>query len=123
MAVYDADYNNAQVIASQNMQKPQVQKEIKAILDGAGLSPEHVSEKLKKVFDAGSDNIQKATPADTIAIGNMFFKLINAYPGTKHMILSYSKQENLTQKTLVDLEAKLASLNTTSNALLAELKR
>lgn len=81
LAAYDTNSNNAHVIASQNLDKPVVQKEIKKILDKAGLTLETVSEGLREVFLAGVERIEKATPDHAIAIGNMVYKLNDAYPG------------------------------------------
>lgn len=122
MVAYDADANNAQVIASQLLDKEPVQREIHKILTKAGLTMESVSEGLHDIFEAGTKNSKKATPDHAIAIGNMVYKLNGAYPGTKHTQISLGRKETIGLNITATIE-ELKTITEKTNSLLKELTR
>jgi len=96
--VYDGDYTSNKSIAVQNLQKPVVQLEIQKEMEKAGLTGEYLTQKVFEGIEAGMG--VKATQKDTNQLLNMAFKLLNAFPTTKHARLNINVKSEVSQKTL-----------------------
>lgn len=82
---------SADVIASENLTKPNVISKIEEILDTAGLSDKALAKRLKKSIDAGLGI--SAKNADALKGIKMAYQLKDRFPSTKHRVESTHKSE------------------------------
>lgn len=119
MQVYDVKKRaTAKSLAHQNLDKPIVQEEIKKILQSVGLTMTNAGEYLKTAISSGLG--EKATNSDSLRGLDMLFKMHNAYPATKSLKLSYSRQEQTLSKDFTELTAELRKMNEATSTLLSE---
>lgn len=119
MAVYDSkNPQSAKALAHQNLDKPVVQEEIRKVLQSVGLTMTNAGEYLKTAISSGLG--EKATNSDSLRGLDMLFKLHNAYPATKSLKLSYSRQEQTLSKDFTELTAELRKMNEATSTLLNE---
>lgn len=69
---------SAQVIASENLTKPEVLKKFEAILNAAGLSDEALAKRLQKAIDSGLG--KKASNADALKGIRIALELKDRFP-------------------------------------------
>ena len=81
----------ADVIASENLTKPNVLEKIELILDKAGLSDEALAHRLQQAIDAGLG--EKAKNADSLKGIRMALELKDRFPSKKHEITQESTYE------------------------------
>lgn len=122
MDVYDAkNYNTAHVIASENLQKPTIQKEIELALERAGLNDEYISELLREATVAGIG--QKATNSDTLRGIEMMLKVKGAFPDKMHKSahLRIDYRQELEKKSVKELEEELRRVGEETRKLLEDI--
>src|SRR3989344_662758 len=122
LAGYSA--RSAEVIASENLRKPEVLKRIESIFDKAGLSDETLAERLQKAIDAGLG--QRASNADTIKGLKMAYELKNMFPRpikeTQVDILTSTLTLNLQEKSIEEIEAFVQDITIRTQSYLVKLK-
>lgn len=124
MEAYDAkNYNTAHVIASENLQKPTIQREIELALERAGLSDDYISELLRDATTAGLG--VKATNGDSLRGLELLLKLKGAYPQQikKTAHLRINMREDINNNNLTELVKHIEKLNQRSQELLSDLRR
>jgi len=116
------NYNTAHAIASENLHKPTIQREIGFALESAGLSDEHISGLLRDATTAGLG--KKATNSDSLRGLDMVFKLKGAYPQqikkSAHLRIDMKQNVNKSYTELIE-EAERLTKNT--QELLSDLKQ
>lgn len=95
--VYDVkSKHTAEVIASENLRKPEVRRSIEIALEANGLDDEYISELLKEVTIAGIGN--KATNSDSLRGIEMMLRLKGAFPDkiqkSAHVRIDYKNRLN-----------------------------
>lgn len=100
-----SDPNVAKVIASENLTKPNVKREIELALEAKGLSDEYISELLREATVAGIG--QKATNSDSLRGIEMMLKLKDAFPSkmqkSAHLRIDYRQEiEQMSMKDLME---------------------
>lgn len=124
-AIEAYDVNNrhtAESIGSENLRKPEVQREIEIALERAGLSDNYISEILRKATIAGLGI--KARNADALRGLDMILKLKEAYPRqvnkTAHLRINMNQNAN---KSYTEFIKDVERLDQTTQELLADLKQ
>ena len=123
MVVYNAkNYNTAHAIASENLQKPTIQREIEDTFERAGLSDEYIFELLRDATTAGLG--KKATNSDSLRGIDMMLKLKGSYPQqikkTAHWRFNMRQDIN---KSYTELINEAERLTKTTQELLTDLKQ
>lgn len=122
LEVYDTKNPNvAHTIASENLQKPAVKREIELALERVGLNDEYIVELLKESTVAGLG--VKASNADSLRGIDMMLKLKGAYPTItqKTAHLRIERKETLAKMDYQVLEQELKELNKKANQLIKDL--
>ncbi len=118
---YDGDYANNKVIASHNLDKPAVIKEINRLLEGVGLDTDSwLAEKLKKSIENGMG--QKATQKDAINAINILLRVNDSYPTKKSVSIHAQLNGQLTPKNTSELISSVKSLSVKSQELVEDLQ-
>lgn len=113
---------SAEVIASENLRKPQVLERIERILDKAGLTDEVLAEKLKASIDAGLG--VGAKNADAIKGIKMAYELRNRFPAKKQETTNNSKVEvMMSGKSVQEIRLYIEETTAKTQAILAKLKQ
>lgn len=100
---------SSEVIASENLTKPNVLAKIESILDKAGLSDEALAQRLQQAIDAGLG--EKAKNADSLKGIRMALELKDRFPSKKHEITQESTYEmRLMSMTTEELEDYLVEI-------------
>lgn len=121
LQVYDTNYDNAQVIGSENLNKPAVIDEINRLLESKGLNDDqYIAQNIKKVIDNGVD--QKATAKEALNALNMLLKLKNSYPGKVSKTMKLSLHTDLSPQSVDQLTKTIEKFNITTQELLKDLK-
>lgn len=114
------DATVAHSIASENLQKPAIQRAIELALERVGLSDDYISELLKNATEAGLGN--KATNADTLRGVDMLLRLKGAFPTpiqkTAHMRIELHQQ--MINKSNDELIRDLQKLQEDAKNLISE---
>ena len=116
--VYDVKPQNAKTLAYQNNQKPVVQKEIRQVLNDAGLSLDYLSSVTKDAIEYNKDG--KPSQAVLADLVKHSYKLHNALPSNTKMSI---KQEYkvLLDKDYNTIRQELIETNTRTQELLNDL--
>ena len=118
MDAYDVkNYNTAHAIASENLQKPTIKRELELALEHAGLSDNYISDLLREATVAGLG--VKATNADSLRGIELVSRL-------KGHLDKEDKNTSLTQTNVYIEELKLLGeegLKSKLNSLLQEIKQ
>lgn len=110
----------ADVIASENLTKPNVLSKIESILDKAGLSDEALAQRLRKAIDAGLG--EKAKNSDSIKGIRMALELKDRFPSKKHEITQESTYEmRLMSMTTEELEDYLVEITSKTQEYLKRI--
>lgn len=121
LEAYDTSYDGAQVLGSQNMQKPMVIEEINRILALTNEdSDKFVADKLLESITSGIG--VKATNKDALQGINMLLKLRNAYPSSKSSSVKVSLRGTMSQDTVDSVVSTLTNLSTKSKELIDDIK-
>jgi len=114
---------SAEVIASENLRKPEILQRIEAILDKAGLSDEELAEGLHKAIYEGLG--KKATNADAIKGIRTAYELKDRFPSLRQKIdISQTSQIALTLqgKSVEEMVASLQEITKKTQYYLEKLK-
>lgn len=114
--------HTAESIGSENLRKPEVQREIGLALESAGLSNDYISELLRDATTAGLG--VKATNSDSLRGLDIILKLKGVYPQqikkTAHLRIDMTDNAN---KNYTELIREAERLTQTTQELLADLKQ
>lgn len=100
--------NSARFIASENLTKPNIQRQIAKVLDGSGLNDEKLAERLARSIDSGLG--RKSTNSDALRGLEMAFKLRDRFPVDKRVEAKIDLRATLSQKSIEELKADLLRL-------------
>lgn len=100
--------NTARFIASENLTKPNIQREIVNVLDIAGLDDIKLAERLTKAIDSGLG--RKSTNADSLRGLEMAWKLRDRFPVDKRLEARIDLKAELSSKTTKELRDELLRL-------------
>lgn len=100
--------NTARFIASENLTKPNIQREIVRVLDQAGLDDSKLATRLSKAIDSGLT--QKANNADSLRGLEMAFKLRDRFPVDKRVEAKIDIKAELNKKSIKELKEELLRL-------------
>ncbi|KKR93318.1 hypothetical protein A3A55_04525 [Candidatus Roizmanbacteria bacterium RIFCSPLOWO2_01_FULL_40_14] len=89
LAGYSA--KSAEVIASENLRKPEILKKVEAILDKAGLSDEALARRLQKAIDSGLG--KRASNADALKGIRIALELKDRFPDAHSRVEVNQKSE------------------------------
>lgn len=89
LAGYSA--KSAEVIASENIRKPEILKKVEAILDKAGLSDEALAKKLQKAIDSGLG--KRASNSDALKGIRIALELKDRFPDAHSRVEVSQKSE------------------------------
>ena len=107
LKVYDTKSNKiAQALASENLLKPVIQKELEDALKDAGLSDDIVADHLNKAMTAGLG--QQARNSDSLRAIDMYWRLRNKYPTTTKRIEKLNISLQLHGKTDQEVDEMLS---------------
>lgn len=121
LEVYDATYDSAQVIASQNLNKPAVIEEINRLLRSENLDDDsYIATNIKKIIDNGVN--VKATAKEALNALNMLLKLKNAYPNNVKKSMRLDVKNILPSDSMDKLTQSIEQMNNLTNTLLSDLK-
>ncbi len=118
---YDtADPAVAHSIASENLQKPTIQRAIELALERTGLSDEYISELLKETTVAGIGT--KATNSDSLRGIEMMLKLKGAFPAVnqKTANLRLDLHQEITSKSINEILKDLQAAQERTQQLINE---
>lgn len=122
LAGYSA--KSAEVIASENLRKPEVLKKVEVILNAAGLSDEALAKRLQKAIDSGLG--KRASNADALKGIRIAMELKDRFPDnhTRMEVTQTSEiQMELSTKTPEELEEYLETTLKKTQELVAKLKK
>ena len=121
LASYDADYNNAQKIAHDNLEKPLVIEEINRLLEKTGLTDDqYIATNIKTIIDNGVH--VKVTAKEALNALNMLLKVKNAYPKNVNKSMSVRYNYSSDTQSLDKLTEAITQMNNTTASLLEDLK-
>ncbi len=113
--------HSAEVIASENLRKPEVRKQIEIALEANGLDDVYISELLREATVAGIG--EKASNSDSLRGIEMMLKLKGAFPDkiqrSAHLRINYKKEVN--EMSFNEISAKLKELQETTRRLLQDI--
>ena len=113
--------DSAQVIASNNLDKPIVLEELNRILEKLGLNED--SYIAKKLYDSLESSIGvKSKNSDAVNILNMLLKIKNTYPASKHMSMKLTMNNDISRKDFNQVQETLKDLQDKTTKLLEEVK-
>lgn len=122
MDVYNTkNYNSAHSIASDNLQKPTIRREIEQAMEAEGLTDEYISEILRKATVAGIG--QKATNSDTLRGVEMMLKIKGAFPSKLHQSahLRVDVRQELYKMSYKELLDQVKEVQETTRQLLDDI--
>lgn len=122
MDVYNVkNANTAHSIASENLRKPTIRREIELALEAKGLTDEYISELLRKATVAGLG--QKATNSDSLRGIEMMLKVKGAFPSkiqrSAHLRIDY--KEELMKMSPSELKEELRKTTERTAELLRDI--
>ena len=100
--------NTARFIASENLTKPNIQREIISVLDKADLSDSKLAVRLAKAIDSGVG--KKSTNADALRGIEMAYKLRDRFPVDKRLEARIDLKAELSKKSVKELKAELVRI-------------
>jgi hypothetical protein len=118
---YDGNPKYASNSAHLLIHQPKIAKAINAALDAADFTDDFAAETLKKVVEAGSNNAEKATPANAIS-GIRLFAEMKGYMDKKKEDPKDDLIKGFQQKTIQQLKEEIKKLNNRENELLKVLR-
>ncbi len=102
LETYDTvDYNTAHAIASENLQKPTIQKAIRKELEGKSISLDYVLQNIKENMEAGKG--VKASASDSLRAAELLLKVMGAFPNQKKVSTYISAEERYASMTKEEL--------------------
>jgi phage terminase small subunit len=121
LAAYDTNYDSAQVIASHNLDKPNIIEAIDRQLKKSKKldSDEYISQKLEQAIDTGIG--VKATNSDAIRAIDMLLKIRNSYPNNVKKSMKLNVVSDRSTQSIDALTKELKELNSNTTKLLGEL--
>ena len=131
-AVMQSDYevkdkNSAQVLGSQLMNKPHIQKAIQDELNKQGVTEEYLVLKAKQIIDRGleTENIENrgysVTDARLMIVESL--KLKNAYPERVKKSMNLNVSKDMSLENTSEIITKLSELTETTKKLIDDINR
>ena len=108
----------AQSIGTENLSKPVVQEEIKAILNSKGLSLEEISTPVSKILNTEPT---KVTDQGVLRAAEMLYKLHGAFPASNSARLNINVSERYKDYKYQDLIKELQATRVATEKLLGDL--
>ena len=119
LQAYDTDVITAPSIASENLNKPNIQDTIQQALQQNGLTPKQITHNLGHY----ANNLSEKVSADASIKANIeLLKLMGAYPGSKHTNLNVSIKGDLAKMKYQEAKEALNKLRGTNNTLIEEIE-
>jgi phage terminase small subunit len=109
-AAIEAGYspNSARFIASENLTKSNIQREIVRILDQSDLSDDKLASRLRKAIDSGIG--KKSTNADALRGIEMSYKLRDRFPADKRLEARIDLKAELSKRSMKELRGELVRI-------------
>ena len=105
------NYKNASRLGTATLKSPNVISYIQTALKEAGITDRKLSVTLKKIIDQGAnENIDKATPSDSLRGIEMAFKLLDRFPAERKQIEKRELRLKLEARDPKELQAMLDNL-------------
>ena len=121
---YDTnDPDTANAIAVENLQKPSVRQDIERQLEVAGLNHTYLDDSLRKLADAGLDNLQATKPDTLLKAIITANKLLDRFPAEKRLDAKLDINKLYNPKTTSEIEKELIAIQKQNRLLLATLKK
>ena len=112
------NYNSANAIAVENLQKPLVQEEIRDVLNRVGLNLTSISERVRNIAYAEPT---KVTDQGVLRAAEMLYKLHGAFPASKSARLNINLSERYKDYKYQDLIKELQATRLSTEKLLSDL--
>lgn len=114
--------HTAQVIASENLSKPMIIRELRLNLEKLGLSDEFLDDSVREIIESGLANKERSQPADVITAIEMVNKLKDRYPAQKMLTANLQVTTELEGKDTPGLLSLLKNIQEENKKLMERVE-